>query len=586
MENIFIEQNFQFFKDRELKINHGKLKNIHRFVAEVNENPGYLFVYNKNHKEIYIAEIIGISDIEKTSSNSYILSINTQKYSINLFSDFEKYDQLVLEMLYSRNQNKTKITVGYSIKEALKRGNFKFSRPFIFNFDFLLHSLNSNNFIDRLLYNKSFFNDWFPHKIYAKYIVEDGIPHFSLTNEKMIDYDYMSLEFIDDVYRPFFYEFFISNYGLNQFTEFNDGDIYEVIVSEREYQQQSNTSQVFIGELLFSVSDILKVPAKLTIIRKVSNENEKNNVINGEIILKEKLINIAVKDKSVIEQSIMAKFPTFDDLKIEVTVYNVGQGNWSKIKTEDSKNNILDIVYDIGIGHSKNIKLSKEIAKYATNNLNDNHIFILSHWDLDHIKGISNLSDTQFHTTWIVPELPPNLSFSAIRLANYLQNDPNINVIFVSEIFNNKEIFSNNYLSLGKGEGKGSGVNVVRNGFTSNTSYTLNNNIGLILTIKHNNKEILFTGDCEYNQLPNTFLGRSYFALLISHHGAKIKYHDLENIGMISSQVIESQAIVCVGKNNLYPHSAHKKSIEDIGYSVIETRNYTQLNNQIKISLI
>lgn len=63
------------------------------------------------------------------------------------------------------------------------------------------------------------------------------------------------------------------------------------------------------------------------------------------------------------------------------------------------------------------------------------------------------------------------------------------------------------------------------------TSYSENNNLGLLLVIKtqQQKKKMLFSGDCEYIQFPTKFL-KPYDNLVVPNHGAKVKYDDLNQI--------------------------------------------------------
>lgn len=584
MENIFLEQYIQDMNNIKLAINHNRLNNVDKFVIQVNKNPGYLFLLNKYDMKVYIGEIIEISISTDEQTDVYEIEIKEKKFFLKLFEKMQEFNMDVLEMIYSRNQKKHLGLTSLSLKNTYYRKNFKFARPIIYDYDFLLKNHKVHDFRDYILKDKSFFNNRDNNKIYAKFLEEDGRYFFSLTNKKMINEDLNVFENLNENYRPYFYEFYIEKYTSLQIKEFQIGEIYEVIITDKYYEVKDQEKDIYIGNLLFSASPLIEIPAKLIIKSRLSNSEKQ--LIN---LSKEKLKAILEKektnDKDIIEKSIMDKIPTKEELYFETTIYNVGQGNWSKITATDLRENTLDIIYDIGMGSSQNLSLTKKIAQKAASDIADSHIFILSHWDLDHIKGITSLSESQFNTTWIVPDLPSNLSFPAIRLAIYLYRHPNINVVFVSDKLNNKEIFSNQYIALGKGEGNELGTYATRNNQRYRTSYTINNNIGLVLCIKNNDEKILFTGDCEYIQLPVEFLNENYYAIVMAHHGAKINYDDLNKIGMLPTSNDRAKAYVCVGKNIDYPNSEHKSAIENLNFTVVETRRYTDVNNQIKIQL-
>ncbi|WP_431027790.1 hypothetical protein [Lysinibacillus sp. LZ02] len=584
MENIFLEQTIKDLKNIELKINHGLMKDVEKFVIQVNQNPGYLFLLNKDDGKVYIGEIIEISCSTDEQIDDYKIEINGKIFFVKLCEGLQEFSIDVLEMIYSKNQRKNLGLKSFSLKNTYYKRNFKFARPIIHDYDFLLRNHMVDDFRNYILEDNSFFNKDNKKKIYAKFLEEDERYFFSLTNKKMIEEDFRVFEIAGENYRPYFYEFYIEKYTSLQIKELQIGEIYEVIITDTYYQAEDEENDMYIGNLLFSASPLVEIPAKLIIKSRLS-DSEKQQINASETALRGILETEKTNDKDLIETNIMEKIPTKGDLEFETTIYNVGQGNWSKITASDFDGNKLDIIYDIGIGSSQNLSLTKRIARKAISDIAVNHIFILSHWDLDHIKGITNLSEPQFNTTWIVPDLPSNLSFPAIRLALYLYKHSNINVVFVSDELNNKEIFSNQYMALGKGEGKEIGTYAIRNGQSYKTSYTVNNNIGLVLCIKNTDEKILFTGDCEYIQLPIEFLNENYYAIVMAHHGAKINYNDLTEIGMLPASNDRAKAYVCVGKNNNYPNSEHKGAIENLSFTVVETRSYTDINNQIKIQL-
>ncbi|GEM_PF-2051872 len=600
MENIFIKQYIEDFTNIQLEIKHNRMLDVQKFVNKINENPGYIFILNRFNDKVYIGEIIKISSNYDELIDYYKIKIQGKKFFLKILDSLQMFEMDVLEMVYSKNQRKNLGDKQYSLKNTYQNRIFNFATPIIFNYDFLLINLSSDDRRNLILEDSSFFNESNQNKIYGKFLEEDGSYFFSLINRKMIEEDgrNYSPTLIDkkmmaeqggisddsnENYRPYFYEFYIEKVKSAQIRELQIGDIYEVQITNNYYKIEEEI-ELFKGKLFFSASPLVEIPAKLIIKSKLS-DSEKQKINESETILRELLKGKKVNAHSLIGLKLMEKFPASQNIEFEVTIYNVGQGNWSKINATGSDGSSLDIIYDIGMGSSKNVSLTKKIARKAASEIIDNHIFILSHWDLDHIKGIINLSENQFNTIWIVPDLPNTLSFPAIRLALFLYKSQRDNVVFVSDELYNQQIFSNKYIALGKGEGKELGKDAIRNGHTYKTSYTVNNNIGLVLSIRNNDKSILFTGDCEYIQLPNEFLNKKYYAIVMAHHGAKIKYKDLAEIGMIRVSNPEAKAYVCVGKDVKYPDKEHNTAIEQLGFNIVETRAYTAMNNQIKISL-
>ena len=505
MENIFLKQYIEDFTNIQLEINHNRMLDVQKFVNKINENPGCIFILNTFNAKVYIGEIIEISSNYDELIDYFDINIQGKKFFLKILEALQMFEMDVLEMVYSKNQRMNLGNKIFSLKNTYQNRNFNFATPIIFNYDFLLKNLSDDDRRNLILEDSSFFNESNQNKIYGKFLEEDGSYFFSLTNRKMMEEDrrYSPTQInkmaeqreisadSNENYRPYFYEFYIAKDKSAQISKLRIGDIYEVQITNNYYKVEEEID-LFEGKLFFSASPLVEIPAKL-IIRSILSDSEKQKVNESETILRELLKVKKVKNHSLIGSKLMEKFPAAQNIEFEVTIYNVGQGNWSKINATGSDGSSLDIIYDIGIGSSKNLSLTKQIARKAASEIIDNHIFILSHWDLDHIKGVIDLSENQFNTNWIVPNLPDTLSFPAIRLALFLYKSQRDNVVFVSDELYNQKIFSNKYIALGKGEGKELGKDAIRNGHKFKTSYTVNNNFGLVLSIRSNDKTILFT---------------------------------------------------------------------------------------------
>ena len=105
-----------------------------------------------------------------------------------------------------------------------------------------------------------------------------------------------------------------------------------------------------------------------------------------------------------------------------VDVYRIGNGNCIFVKIEDNGEGFF---YDIGFNCKQR---PREIEDGRTDNYsqiiqeivkNKPSFFILSHWDLDHILGISAANEKYFTVDWFAPDCY-DACIEAKRLAKYL----------------------------------------------------------------------------------------------------------------------------------------------------------------------
>ena len=105
-----------------------------------------------------------------------------------------------------------------------------------------------------------------------------------------------------------------------------------------------------------------------------------------------------------------------------VDVYRIGYGNCVFVKIEDNDEGFF---YDIGFNCKQRLR---EIEDGRTDNYfqiiqeivkNKPSFFILSHWDLDHILGISAANENYFTVDWFAPDCY-DACIEAKRLAKYL----------------------------------------------------------------------------------------------------------------------------------------------------------------------
>lgn len=539
----------------------------------------HFFYYDRSIRKLYYAKIASVKeylgrckDIRECISNKARL---IKFKGVLLCFKFEKAicekPVNILKDVYAKRNINMIGDRAFSIYNTSKFSDFSYALPIVDEATFMVN----DSFQEVLLYDNSIIpENEKERKTFAKIVNEDGELSLTLTNEHMINVDHMYIlgEMHGEIYRPYFYEFILSKEAQEKLRreDYEENQLYEVeIISMRKIKDESE-EKLLDGVLLFSASPIKRIRSYIKILH-----TNKNKIVESQYKQIEQFVSnqiITVKSKSKIEKIFMNNIPLSNNPRInyEVKVYDVGQGNWIHILVYDDKDLKAKIIFDIGIGKHTDKALRSSITRSAAAEINDNYMFVLSHWDLDHIQGIVELQRNQFYKTWIVPDLPRrNERESAKRLAAFLMIDPNINAIFIDHSLNGSLIFENKYFKLGKGYGK-------------NGAYNHANNLGLILVIKTERHKMLFPGDCEYIQFPDSFLyNQEYEALIVSHHGAKMMKPDLTSLGLVKSGA-NKFAVVCVGADKSYPKLCHKKSIEDLGYTIKETRkSKTGVNKKI-----
>lgn len=573
-----------------------KLNGVNNLITDINEYPGHLFIHSVEKDEFYKAEILYIShrdnnhnDLNKESNSNInhdktenIKQINIQVDDRQLefkVSNFIKIDENELKQLYAKRNSKyvgaSSCSFYYTYlynddgSRKSKSGHFKFSRPIMASeaFD---SKLASKILKDYYIIPEE--ND----PVYAIINEEDEGYVVSLITERTINEDLMFIESEEiDYYRPYFYEFIINPNNFEYLTNnLEIGATYEVQLTldksdsttvSDDYMDYSETGRLS-GEVFFSASPPRTIDGYIEFLdknipKKIGDDLQK--------FIKDsyKMTNPYVTcDYQKIEDEFFKNIPMNFEVD-SVKAYDVGQGNWVKIQLAENNNDYFDIVFDVGRSSraSKNSKYDKN-AIQAVKELNKNNMFVLSHWDLDHISGIIHLNENQFKTTWIVPQLTLNMSMNAFRLAAYLVKVPDINCVLVRKCLNGKVIINSPQITLAKGKGKDIG----RNCKNTKTKYNDKNNLGLILSLKNKGKKALLCGDCEYIQMPDNFLNE-YDFMVASHHGAETHVDKSELKNRTSAQ---KTALFTVNTNcKSYPKDLHTNHLKQLGYDCCEIYN-------------
>jgi len=579
--NLFIAAN-QKIKDEEIQINENFKWEKSGAVYDFSTKNKHFFYYYRSEGELYYAQLKSIKHLEfiseaNKSISDYELLVKFKNgfFLIEFINPIKEVSLDILKDVYAKRNIKMIGDRRYSIYHTIQASDFSYSLPEIDSTIFM----KTNEFRDMLLYENYIIPEKSERrKTFAKIVNEDNEFSLTLTNENMleVDYRYLLEDQHKEIYRPYFYEFFPSERSQRNIKieierqNYSEEVLYEIkIVSKRDVKGKDDESMLD-GELLFSASPVMRIPVYIKILHTNKDKILEKQWQDIEAVTKKNISTVTNAKR--IEQAFMKKIPLTNSssIKYHVKIYNVGQGNWIDISVYDGINLIATIVFDIGIGKKQpNSNLCASITKNAAKKIKNNTLFVLSHWDLDHIQGIVELERNQFNTTWIVPELPKKSSNGALRLAAFLSIDSNIFSVFIDHSLNGSVIFENKFFRFGKGEGKA-------------TSYTIENNSGLILAIKKSKKKMLFPGDCDYSQFPMKFINDKYEASIISHHGAAIKSSHLK---YINCQIIKFAA-VCVGKGKKYPNSSHISSVLAKGCQLHQTKKFKLVSNPCQYKLV
>lgn len=276
--------------------------------------------------------------------------------------------------------------------------------------------------------------------------------------------------------------------------------------------------------------------------------------------------------KCVNDSSTFTKFKSIlpTDIRcVEGTVYSVGLANNISLTLGDPGHRSVTLLYDIGCTHVKSVRERPDVEdnldhfKYKRVDA-----VILSHWDSDHILGVGYYNPDNLYSkdiVWIAPDLnllsEQELSAGAARLACYVAHKSNL---YLANQLDSKLDTHNKVLELWQGKGKKSG------------QATHNNNIGLLIELNgfgftdgmshryywkrryfprpfFHKVHALLTGDCVFDNIPDTLKSTRYDLLVTPHHGTDLSIPDINGID-------DSTAIICADESGTavsYPGSKH-----------------------------
>lgn len=442
--------------------------------------------------------------------------------------------------------------------------------------------------------------------IMSKFMIQCDLAYFNGT-----EYHF---ELSKTDYHPYFCEFFIDNIIKINCLKRYIGKWIKMKLTLGKTTKKNGVK----GFLLFSASPIIRVKGELQfndVCENLTKEEikeieEVNSLGNVEEYIKNNYDKIN-------KNEIKKKFSSLIEKTNSITgkIYNVGQGNCiymrftKRLEADDKVGDNSDVNVFFDVGESIKPSVTADEVNYINLNAHDfsstdklPSFIILSHWDLDHILGVSHLSSTIYsndsnnkRTLWIAPNLallPKRLqSASAIRLCCYLVK---VKLILLAGDANNKSNKNKKSiciidektdlvcLKLWQGEGK-------------NSPNRLNNNIGLFLCISitglkgkrvNPTQRILFAGDCEYRQMhEEIFLDNlknevKYDFIVTSHHGSKnavfnykLSRNKSENKECQCVQgALHSRAVISFGVNGYgHPDAEHLFALKRNGFTVVFT---------------
>lgn len=393
--------------------------------------------------------------------------------------------------------------------------------------------------------------------------------HISLMNNFMveIDYEYFTSNnqtVLQKNYKPYYYEFY-AEISVEEYQRLIEATKYEWFNAQLIHEEDIDINKYLLkGTVEFSASPFIERGMGL-----------KYNTYEVDASILKKLedsvytfsdaITIGTKRYDILSNVLNIAFGHYK--KIKARIYDVGQANCIYLPSKIKKHRVL---FDVGIPKvpkkssidRKKYRVKKSISsimKFVPG------LVILSHWDLDHIKGAFLLRDTAFSIYWIAPSLTcgkTRITQSAKRVARYL--DFNDKLLHISNKCDGHLIWKNHRARLWKGNSK---VN------NKDKSLSKKNNTGLILQLAGRDGTTILSGDCEYLCWPDDLHLKHNKYLIVPHHGSKLK-----NYCKLTENIFDyAHAYISVGEDGKviykwnHPSDEHINRLEACGYNVVST---------------
>lgn len=412
---------------------------------------------------------------------------------------------------------------------------------------------------------------------------ENDFFQISLTTDEMIALDKLFIECADALsknqdneqlilaektegYHPYFIEFYSENVGPRQRKVLNDYKGKWVNVTLCYLKKPSKLRGISIeGVLVYGASFTEQKNVILVVTREINVPEYLTKSFMWERL---KQYKNPVTDNKIRS----AWLATVENIqRIYCRIFNVGQGNCISLQLHDRQNDAKEIFFDLGYSILYHFK--KPVQHVSCNNcfhevdyINEfrktlsfvaPEWIILSHWHADHLQGYNDVNendlgsqkknyDVYSHCFWIAPHLKylkdmPNERI--IKLAYYLMVNETIWMVDAKDCQEPVIMDNGRKIILWKG--------LLNNYNTLSSSEIVNDN-GLLLQICNKfrglKQNILFTGDCSFEQFPDNLRRQPCKVLVTPHHGSKHTKPDLR-------ATENAQAIISVG-NNSYHHPA------------------------------
>ncbi|MES2811506.1 MAG: hypothetical protein V4670_03465 [Bacteroidota bacterium] len=247
---------------------------------------------------------------------------------------------------------------------------------------------------------------------------------------------------------------------------------------------------------------------------------------------------------------------------IDVTVRNIGQGNWNEI----SVNNKVKVVYDAGASmYASRAVIRTHIGRKPIEYSESKPCLILSHWDKDHYHSLVGMSDAELQcfSSFICPDILPNIT-SRTLYARIVAAIGSNNVYTVSNI--PKVIGTPSTLGL---------ISPVTNKLmVFNSTQNKDRNVsGIVLAIKTSNSSIIIPADSHYGLLSSYILPMLNHThshnLVVPHHGGNAGAYDYN----MYPGTTPRQAVISVGHNRYgHPNLAYSRALTLDWFQVLNTQ--------------
>lgn len=499
-----------------------------------------------------------------------------------LLSDLVDYENENKDLKQEHNYsdiNKRKREIEHVIKELHEEGFLKkvgnryavspFEDAFLADLNTGATKLDIDDYYNEFL--NRYFNPFSESEVYAKInsvcmvkldndIEEKScIVHISIKTPEMADTDCKyffktalihddvnphEIEYINKIYKPYFYEFIC---------EIHDPETAKVIkhlyqegvVFKAALSKSNNSGKGIKGNAEF----VWRYFRSQSMYLNMDFEDIKT--VNNKKLLRRLKIEVEIESIDTDDSELVELFKEYDieNEDIESYILNIGQANCISIRLKKNKNELL---LDAGLPHFKRDSTNEEEAE-VSDAISRASLIILTHWHDDHIKGLFPLSKSVYEEKkWVVPEQTLYTSWSAERLLAYLGGLSN-NLFYISHDLSGTQIVNRNRVSLWKGKSK-----------------TSSNDSGLLLQVDG----AVFSGDCNYKYWPDDFPSeKKCIHFVIPHHCGRVYDEKTAKRKLDSVNFSEkANAYACIGKNIYgHPNAKHEELLSSYFHRIIFT---------------